>query len=92
MKNELPHNVLVTLSVYSGAVIHASCEPCKADAVSQRSHIVAVLLDHVKEHCPIVSTPCMGKDCSWNKGKKRQKNPQRLSSAQYPSKRRKRVH
>ena len=29
MKNELPHNVVVVLSVNSGAVIHASCEPCR---------------------------------------------------------------
>ena len=92
MKNQLPHNVLVILSVHSGAVIYASCEPCKADALGRCSHIVAVLLmllDHIKEHGPIVSTPCTGKDCTWNKGKKRQKNPQRLSSAQYPTKRRK---
>ena len=92
MKNQLPHNVLVILSVHGGAVIYASCEPCKADALGRCSHIVAVLLmllDHIKEHGPIVSTPCTGKDCTWNKGKKRQKNPQRLSSAQYPTKRRK---
>ena len=30
MKTELPHNVVVILSVNSGAVIHASCEPCRA--------------------------------------------------------------
>ena len=89
MKNQLPHNVLVILSVHSGAVIYASCEPCKTDALGRCSHIVAVLLNHIKEHGPIVSTPCTAKDCTWNKGKKRQKNPQRLSSAQYPTKRRK---
>ena len=33
MKNELPHNVLVILSVHGGAVIHASCELCKAQSV-----------------------------------------------------------
>lgn len=50
------------------------CEPCKADALGRCSHIVAVLLmllDHIKEHGPIVSTPCTGKDCTWNKDNKR---------------------
>jgi len=32
MKTELPHNVVVVLSVHSGAVIHASCEPCRASS------------------------------------------------------------
>ena len=53
----------------------------KADALGRCSHIVAVLLmllDHIKEHGPIVSTPCTGKDCTWNKGKKRQKNPPKI--------------
>ena len=27
MKTDLPHNVVIVLSVNSGAVIHASCEP-----------------------------------------------------------------
>ena len=92
MKNQLPHNVLVTSSVHSGAVIYESCEPCKADALRRCSNIVAVLLmllDHIKEHDPMVSTPCTAKDCTWNKGKKRQKNLQRLSAAQYPNKGRK---
>ena len=30
LKAELPHNVVVALSVNSVAVIHASCEPCRA--------------------------------------------------------------
>ena len=30
MKTELLHNVVVVLSVNSDAVIHASCEPCRA--------------------------------------------------------------
>ena len=30
MKTDLPHNAVVVLSVNSGAVIHASCEPCRA--------------------------------------------------------------
>ena len=30
MKTDFPHNVLLILSIKSGAVIHASCDPCKA--------------------------------------------------------------
>ena len=72
MRNELPHNVLTILSVSSGAVIHASCDPCKVSALGRCSHVVAVLfslLDHVNEQGPTISTPCTSKECSWNKGK-----------------------
>ena len=30
IRTELPHNVVVIISVNSGAVLHASCEPCRA--------------------------------------------------------------
>lgn len=36
--------VLVILSVKSGAVIHASCDPCKASELGRCSHVVAVLM------------------------------------------------
>ena len=90
MKTDLPHNVVVVLSVNSGAVIHASCEPCRASSLGRCSHVVAVLfsiLDHVQEHGPTLSKPCTSQECSWNKGKKRNKDPRRLSDAKYPSKR-----
>ena len=77
MRNELPHNVLIILSVSSGAVIHPSCDPCKVSALGRCSHVVAVLfslLDHVNEQGPTISTPCTSKECSWNKGKKREKS------------------
>ena len=35
---------------------------------------------------PAISTPCTIKECVWNKGKKRDKNSQRLSDLKYPSK------
>ena len=94
MRNELPHNVVVVLLVISGAVIHASCEPCRASSLGRRSHVVAalfIILDiiQVKKHGAVLSKPCRSKDCSWNKGKKRDKNPPRLSDAVYPSKLRK---
>lgn len=93
MRSDLPHNVFVILSNLSGAVIHASCEPCKVSALGRCSHIVAVLmfvLDHAEKHGHAASAVCTSQPCSWNKGKKRDKNPQKLSDADYPSKRKKR--
>ena len=51
MRTELPHNVIVVISVNSGAVLHASCEPSRASSLGRCSHVVAVLfsvLDYVK--------------------------------------------
>lgn len=92
MRNELPRNVVVVLSVISGAVIHASCDPCRASSLGRCSHVVAalfVILHQVKKLGAVLSKPCTSKECSWNKGKKRDKNPQSLSGAVYPSKLRK---
>ena len=53
MKTDLPHNVVIVLSVNSGAVIHVSCEPCRASSLGHCRHVVAVLfsiLDHVTKH------------------------------------------
>ena len=83
---------MIVLSVTSGAVIHASCQPCKVAALGRCSHVVAVLftlLDHVQEHGAVLTKPCTSQECTWNKGKKRDKDPKRLSSTYYPSKRRK---
>ena len=90
MKSDLPHNVLIVLSVASGAVMHAFCEPCKVSALGRSSHVVAVLftlLDHVEKNGPTISTPGTSKECVWNKGKKRDKYPQKLSDVKYLSKR-----
>ena len=35
----------------------------------------------------MLKTPCTSQECSWNKGKKRNKNPRTVSDATYPSKR-----
>ena len=70
MKTDLPHNVVIVLSVNSGAVIHASCEPCRASSLARCSHVVAVLfsiLDHVTKHGALILKPCTSKECSWNK-------------------------
>jgi len=90
MRTELPHNVVVVISLNSGAVLHASCEPCRASSLGRCSHVVAVLfsvLDYVQNHGPVLTQPCTSQECSWNKGKKRNKNPKRVSDAKYPSKR-----
>ena len=89
MRGDLPHNVVVVLSLISGAVIHASCEPCRVSSLGRCSHVVAVLftvLDHTQKHGYVASKPCTSQECSWNKGKKRNKTPQRLSQATYDSK------
>ena len=43
MRTEFPHNVIVEISVNSGAVLHASCEPCRASSLGRCSYVVAVL-------------------------------------------------
>ncbi|EDO32957.1 predicted protein [Nematostella vectensis] len=76
-------------SSHSGAVIHATSQPCKVSALGRCSHVVAVLLaldDYAKDHGCKTNVSCTSTDCSWNKGKKRTKNPQRLSLAKYPTK------
>ena len=40
MRTELPHNVIVVISVNSGAVLYASCEPCHASSLGRCSHVV----------------------------------------------------
>ena len=47
------------------------------------------MLDHVESHGYVVSKPTTSKECTWSKGKKRDKDPKRLSSKNYPSKQRK---
>ena len=92
MRGELPHNVLITISVHSGAVLHATCEPCKVSALGRCSHVIAVsllLVDHVQKHGSNVTTPCTSKECSWNKGRQRKKTPKRISQVDYPNKKKK---
>ena len=89
MRGDLPHNVFVVLSLNSGTVIHASCEPCRVSLLGHCSHVVAVLftvLDHTQKYGYVASKPCLSQESSWDKGKKRNKTPQRLSQATYDSK------
>ena len=91
MKSDLPHNVTIILFLHSGAVIHASCVPCKASELGRCSHVVAVLLsivDHVKIHSPKQQPHVRARSAPGTKvERKRKKNPQRLSSADYSTKR-----
>ena len=90
MGTKLPHNVVVVTSLNSGTVLHVSYEPCRASSLGHCSHVVAVLfsvLDCVQNHGPVITQPCTSQECSWNKGKKRNKNPKRVNDAKYPSKR-----
>lgn len=76
MKSDLPHNVTIILFLHSCAVIHASCVSCKASELGRWSHVVAALLsivDHVKIHSPKTTTPCTSKECTWIKGRKKEK-------------------
>ena len=62
--------------------------PAKPHNLVAVATLVAVLLslvDHAQKHGVITTTPCTSQECTWNKGKKRKKNPQRLSGAKYPS-------
>ena len=73
MRTELPHNVVVIISVNSGALLHASCEPCQALSLRHCSHVVAVLfyvLDYVQKHGPVLTKPCASQECSWKNGNK----------------------
>ena len=40
MRTELPHNVIVVISVNSGAVLYASFQPCRASSLGRCSHVV----------------------------------------------------
>ena len=94
MRNELPHNVKVILSVTSGAMIHAYCHPCKVAALGRCSHVVAVLfplLDHVNKTDATLYSPYTSKECSLNKEKNREKDSKHLSCTEHPTKRKKRA-
>ena len=76
MQSDFPHNVNIILSRKSGAVIHASCSPCKTWELGRCSHVVAVLLtlvDHVNNHGAKTTAPCTSKKYTWKKGQRRKK-------------------
>ena len=72
MKSFLPLNVTVTVSNISGYVKTASCD-CIASSLGRCAHIAAVLLK--LSDTENIIEPSTSKPCTWNKGKKRVKNP-----------------
>ena len=63
MQPDFPHNVNIILSRKSGAVIQASCSPCKTSELGRCSHVAAVLLtlvEHVNNHGAKTTTPSAG--------------------------------
>ena len=64
MKTDLLHNVVIVLSVNSGAVIHASCEPCRASSLARCSHVVPIsnnllhlIFSQIKKIIPVYDCP-----------------------------------
>ena len=47
MRTELPHNVIVVISVNSAAVLYASCEPCRASFLGRCSHFVTFRFNEI---------------------------------------------
>ena len=65
MTTELPHNVVVIISVNSGAVLHSSCEPCRASSLGRCSLVVAILFylhDYVQKHGLVLTKPCTSQE------------------------------
>ena len=92
MKNLYPLNVLVYISNASGAIKDAECD-CKASSLGRCAHVAVVLLmlsDSVATYGSVVDAPSTSQPCTWNKGKKRTKNPQKVHLATYSSSKRKR--
>ena len=80
MKRLHPLNVTVLISGASGNVRKCRCS-CVASAAERCAHISALLLhldDFVKKNGYLVCCPSTSNPCEWNKGKKRDKNPQPL--------------
>ena len=89
MKNELPLNVNVVLSGISGHVKSGLCD-CRSSSLERCSHVAALLLklsDMADKG--VLVRPSTSAPCQWNKGKKREKKPQKIHQADYGSKKRK---
>ena len=88
MKNELALNVNVVLSNPTGFVKSADCD-CKASSLGRCAHVSSVLLtlvDYIGKNSHTIATPSTSKPCTWNHGKKREKNPTCLHESNYNSK------
>ena len=80
MKNLLPLNSEVCVSIMSGFIKSARCD-CKAGLVDQCSDVAAVLLmlsNYILENGHVVEKTSTSLPCSWNKGIKPNKTPRKL--------------
>ncbi|XP_048579021.1 uncharacterized protein LOC125560736 [Nematostella vectensis] len=87
MKADLPLKTSVSLSKLSGFVKYCSCS-CKANELGRCCHVSALLLfisDYLGKHGYDAVAPSTSKDCQWNKGKKRARNPKPLPQTKYTS-------
>jgi len=83
MRNEF-RNVHITISIIGGAVLDASCT-CPASALGRCNHVAALLL-MLNKHCMdngYEPASCTSKPCEWNKGKKANKNPGKVTEVSY---------
>jgi len=76
------YSVTATISAKSGFVIDASCE-CKASGLGRCSHVAGLLFALFDFKQNVVS--CTSQTCTWNVGRKRGKNPQKVQEACYAS-------
>ena len=84
LKLDVVYHVYVTVNRSNGSVVGGSCE-CKASAMGRCSHVCAVLLaidDYIIEF-GYEPTSCTSKLCTWNQGRKTQKNPGIAHTKQY---------
>lgn len=91
MKGEPPLLASVTLSKATGFVLNGKCT-CKAQSIQRCAHVGAILyhlLDYIEKHGCLIENACTSLPCVWNKGKKRDKNPQKLHEAVYSGLKRK---
>jgi hypothetical protein len=79
MRNEF-RNVHITISIISGAVLDSSCT-CPASARGHCNHVAALLI-MLNKHCMdsgYEPASCTSQPCEWNKGKKANKNPGKVT-------------
>lgn len=90
MKNELPLNVNVVLSDISGHVKYGTCD-CRSSTLERCAHVAALLLKLSDMAGKGISLwkPSTSAPCQWNKGKKRDKKPQKVHEADNESRKRK---
>ena len=80
------YNCTVTLSELSGSVIERTCT-CSGSGMGRCSHVAALLLaleDYTIEFGTDMPT-CTGKLAEWNKGRRKNKNPETIFNKEYPS-------